>query len=350
MSTQWTDEDPGAGSTASLENLASKFSSMSAELEMGRGDVANSLEVFSDYWSGLAASAAQERVSAIQVRAETLEEAAAAAKRALNAYIDELEAIQPLANDQIAIREHAKEQVREIAFELSALPVTGDHFQDTEKRNDLEMRLREARDSEEHAVGRVLDLAKRRQAGDHALLETLRAVLADGWDLPTGAFPSDRSWEQQVFYEYDMGHSLGVSTDEYTAQELMDLFKKHPTEIFPFVVTGDSAEFRDGAVFELSETLFFFKGGIDTGRVVVNTTDTSVKFTVISDNYFDGPGSTIEFSIVEKGGQFALRKVANAEKAQAGVAQLAPGGAYLSWSLQAADFKNVIRKYGAGNQ
>ena len=321
---------------------------MSAELEMGRGDVAKSLEVFSDYWSGLAASAAQARITTIRDRAETLEEAAAAAKRALNAYVDELEAIQPLANDQIAIREHAKEQVREIAFELSALPVTVDHFQDTEKRNNLEMRLREARDSEEYAVSRVLDLAKRRQAADHALLETLRAVLADGWDLPTEAFPSDRSWEQQVFYEYDMGHSLGVGTDEYTAQELMDLFKKHPTEIFPFVVTGDSAEFRDGAVFELSETLPTENWGIGTGRVVVSTTDTSVKFTVISDDYFDGPGSTIEFSIVEKGGQSMLQKVANAEKVQAGVAQVAEIGASFTWRKQAENFKNVVTKYGKG--
>lgn len=144
-----------------------------------------------------------------------------------------------------------------------------------------------------------------------------------------------------------MKHSLGVSTDNYTAEELMDLFKKHPSEIFPFAVTGDSAEFQDGAVFELSETLFFFDGGIDTGRVLVNTTDTSVKFTVISDNYFDGPGSTIEFSIVEEGEEFAVRKVADAEEAQTGLGYAGPAGAYVAWSLQAAHFRNVINKYSA---
>ncbi|WP_153002223.1 hypothetical protein [Leucobacter chromiiresistens] len=192
MSTQWTDEDPGAGSTASLAGLASKFAVMSAELEEAQGDVARCLEVFPEYWSGLAASAAQGRINAIKVRLVTLGDAAAVVKRALNKYVDELEAIQPLANDQIVRRDFATEQAMDIALELSALQATGGPFGE-EKRNDLEMRLGEARDVAEDAVRRLLDLAARRQESDYTILEALRAELAEKWDLPPEAFPSDRS-------------------------------------------------------------------------------------------------------------------------------------------------------------
>jgi hypothetical protein len=40
---------------------------------------------------------------------------------------------------------------------------------------------------------------------------------------------------------------------------------------------------------------------------------TSVKFTVVSDDYFDAPGSTIEFDIVHRSGGYYLDQIANAQ-------------------------------------
>lgn len=70
-----------------------------------------------------------------------------------------------------------------------------------------------------------------------------------------------------------------------------------------------------------------------------------MKFTVIDDGYFDGPGSTIEFSIVEHKGSFYLRKVADASQAHFMVAAIADKGAYFTWETQANNFKQVIREY-----
>lgn len=346
MSTQWTEEDPGAGSKSSLTALASHLGSTSSHLDTGKSSIKDCLGIFPDNWSGLAAAAAKTQIDGINTRVDDLVDAAAAVKKALNVYADELEEIKSLANVQISLRDAAKEKATDISFKLVNLQVSDDHVADLKKREKLEVSLKEANEDSDEAVDCLRDLAKRRQTADHAILESLRAVIAENWDLPPEDYPSDRSWDQQVYYDYDMSHFLGFSTEEYTAKELMDLFKKYPSEIFPFLVKGDSSGFQDGAIFELSDTLPGDFGGIETGRVVVTTTDTSVKFTVVSDGYFDGPGSTIEFSIVERGGQFYLQKVAEAEKVQAGVAQSASGGAFLTWQKQADNFKNVVNKYG----
>lgn len=100
----------------------------------------------------------------------------------------------------------------------------------------------------------------------------------------------------------------------------MDLFKAHQDKIFPFPAEGSPRGFGDGEVFELSDTLPGEWGQMETGLVVVQTRVASVKFTVVSDTYFDGPGSTIEFSIVEPDGWFVLRKVADAQQADSRVA------------------------------
>ena len=154
-----------------------------------------------------------------------------------------------------------------------------------------------------------------------------------------------------------MKHSLGVKTSQYSAKELMNLFEAHPTEIFPFTVTGPAGGFKDGAVFELSNTLGDgVTWDIETGEVVVSATDTSVKFTVVGDGYFDGPGSIIEFSIVEEEGELYLRKLANAENVDNGVDtcialstdwEIWPlPGPQGTWSQQAENFMKVIHTYG----
>lgn len=71
-----------------------------------------------------------------------------------------------------------------------------------------------------------------------------------------------------------------------------------------------------------------------------------MKFTVVSDRYFDGPGSTIEFSIVEVDGEWVLRKTAIAVDANQAAAIGAEWMAELTWNDQAENLKDVVDKYG----
>jgi len=64
-----------------------------------------------------------------------------------------------------------------------------------------------------------------------------------------------------------------------------------------------------------------------TGDVRVSTTDTSVTFTVVSDEYFDGPGSTITFRAEERQGMIYFEQQANAYDANVFVFQSA-------WTLE----------------
>lgn len=344
MSGQWTEQDPGRGATHSLASLGAQLGATGELLTMGNSDINKALSVFSDDWAGLAADAARSQMESVKTRIGALSDAAVAAKKALNRYADEVEAIKSLAIIQISLRDDAQAQMKEIS--LNMLVLSPDHAADLTRLHALEIQLKAAQDTSAESVSSLKSLAGHRQRADEAVLEAIRVLVAEHWDFSPDAYPSDRSWEQQSGYEYDMDHTLGISTDQYMAQELMNLFKKYPTEIFPFTVKGPAGGFQDGAVFELSETLEL-GWSVETGRVAVTTTDTSVKFTVISDDYFDGPGSTIEFSVVEIDGEFYLRKVADAVTAQAAVAPFAKFGAGKTWSEQAENFQDVIAKYGA---
>lgn len=194
------------------------------------------------------------------------------------------------------------------------------------------------------AVARLSALAKRRQVADDTVLVSLRTVISGNWDIPPGDWPNERSEDQQGSYTYDMEYRIVPAASGHSAKELMDLFKAHPEEILPFIVKGSPGGFRDGEVFELSETLPLVQRDTETGLVAVETTETSVKFTVVSDGYFAGPGSTIEFSIVERDGWLSLRKVADAKQAEHDVASIARFGAGLTWLEQAQNFWNVVNE------
>ena len=348
MGRQWTEEDPGAGATGSLQSLAAELGKAAGALDSDQTDIQRALGVFPNSWSGLAADAAKARIEGLKKQAGELAGAAESVKKAVRGYASEVEAIKALADEQIRIRDTARKRANGLEVKIRDLKVTQDHIADLRKRQELEAELKEARDAEDGAVASLERLAKRRQKADDVVLKSVRSVIAEHWDVPPGDWPSERGWDQQVYYDYSMSHYLGISAKEYTAKDLMDVFKEHPDEIFPFTTRGPKEGFRDGAVFELSNTLPGDWGDIETGDVVVETTDTSVKFTVISDAYFDGPGSTIEFSIEEQGGYFYLRKDAHAENAQAFVAQSATTGAFFTWWKQADRFKDAANRYGSG--
>ncbi|WP_157000613.1 hypothetical protein [Leucobacter komagatae] len=70
-----------------------------------------------------------------------------------------------------------------------------------------------------------------------------------------------------------------------------------------------------------------------------------MKFTVVSDECFDDPGSTIELSIGERDGWSLLRKVAHATRAEGDVASLAKYEASLTWLQQAKNFSKAVNEY-----
>lgn len=68
---------------------------------------------------------------------------------------------------------------------------------------------------------------------------------------------------------------------------------------------------------------------IAKGEALMASTPTRVKFAMFSDAYFDGPGSTFMFSIVEINGEFHLHKVAHAFESGSAVSV---GGVGPEWS------------------
>lgn len=334
MGTQWTPGNPGAGSTASVTGLAEQLNTVEEKIDTALIELRKADDVFLDQWVGQSASGARSQLTSLITQSKAHEKAISKVRKALISYAAEVSEIKELAAVQIEKRTAAQEALQDqLVNDPGAFrPERGGGAQ-----QDLQ-----------DAVTELQSLAARRRNADDAVLAEIRAAVATTWDVDPEDYPSARYWFDQAEYEYVIDDDLGYSTDDYTAEELMDLFKEHPTEVFPFDVSGSSKTFKDGAVFTLSDTIL--TNGSDeiyeTGDVVVTTTDTSVKFTVISDAYFDGPGSTIEFSIVEVDGEWVLRKTATAVNANQAAATGAEWAAEQTWNVQADNLKDVIDKYG----
>ena len=100
-------------------------------------------------------------------------------------------------------------------------------------------------------------------------------------------------------YKYNWESDLGLVSTQYSAEQVMDVFKDNPSTIFPFPVTG-CTKLYDGNVCHL-------KVGPSEGDVRISTTATAVRFTVVSDQYFDSRGSTVTFRTFVKGGTVHMR-------------------------------------------
>lgn len=96
----------------------------------------------------------------------------------------------------------------------------------------------------------------------------------------------------------------------------MALFQQNPSDVFPFLVencdalvTGARCELH---AFDLGGSGFpgDLHGG-NVGIVEVASTPTPVLFTVVSDEYFDNAGSTIEFRMSERDGRLILTQTAS---------------------------------------
>lgn len=334
MGTQWTPGNPGAGSTGSLTSLAGQLNTVEESLDTGLADLRKADDVFLDQWVGQSAAGARSQLATLIAQSKAYGKAISKVRKALGTYATEVSEIKELAAIQIEKRTAAQETLQD---QLVTDPGAFRPERGGSAQQDLQ-----------DAMTELNALATRRRNADDAVLADVRAAVATTWEVDPEDYPSDRLWFDQAGYEYVIDDDLGYSTDDYTAEELMDLFKKYPTEVFPFDVSGTSSTFKDGAVFTLSDTILTngFDEIYETGDVVVTTTDMSVKFTVISDDYFDGPGSTIEFSIVEVDGEWVLRKTATAVNANQAAATGAEWGAERTWNIQTDNLKDIIDKYG----
>lgn len=160
------------------------------------------------------------------------------------------------------------------------------------------------------------------------------------WDGRAGPFSCSYTYNWPI-----------TTIDVASAREVMELFKANPSRIFPFKVDGCS-RFVTGAECTLLTATGTTPGYTptpqnSTGLVGVDTTWQSVTFTVIAPGYFDGPGSTIEFSTwTDKDGTVYLQQVADAHgtplSVWAGVQFGIGGGAYAAWELQAQNLRDEL--------
>ena len=153
------------------------------------------------------------------------------------------------------------------------------------------------------------------------------------------------------FYEYTYQHREPIGRPgEFGAIQAMKAFKAAPSRIFPFEVVGCS-EFIAATKCEL-HTGVLKNGGTaavpwkSNALVGVDTTETSVQFTVLSRGYFDSPGSIIKFStFTDSGGQTYLQQDGNATGADpiVGVGAVI-GASKAAWDQQALNLVNELRR------
>jgi RHS repeat-associated protein len=166
-------------------------------------------------------------------------------------------------------------------------------------------------------------------------------------DVPPGA-NSTRQWYQSGSYYYHEEQWLGVGLGGYSASEIANVFKDHPSDIFPFAIGGCS-KFVTGEQCRLENASPTLWDG--SGTVSVATTSTTVKFTVVSNDYFDAPGSTIQFSIVHRSDGYYLDQTAQARGSDILVTMgVGVSGEDFTWQWQAANLRQEVLKYGHKDQ
>ncbi len=144
-------------------------------------------------------------------------------------------------------------------------------------------------------------------------------------------------------YSYSYSYSTQITTNNrgrWSAKTVMDVFKSNATKVFPFGVSGN---FENNSFVKLTGA-----APLDgTGVVKLATTDTSVQFTVMSNRYFDPPGSVITFSTYEQGGEVWLRQEGSAGEVNIGTALGGPGAAYITWGNQDSALGILLNQLGS---
>ncbi|MCB5167669.1 ricin-type beta-trefoil lectin domain protein [Streptomyces bambusae] len=147
-------------------------------------------------------------------------------------------------------------------------------------------------------------------------------------------------------YTYTYSHYLGPTSTMGTPESVMAAFQADPGKVFPFRVDGCDS-FEDGdfctlypglSDYGISPTL---AGG--PGVVRVTVAKTSFTFEVMEEGYFDDRGSTITFTIDQKGDGLYLRQDAMTTGSKAGPAlAVLAGAAEFDWKKQAFNLQRLI--------
>ncbi len=147
-------------------------------------------------------------------------------------------------------------------------------------------------------------------------------------------------------YEYSYKHYLGMAANMGTPEEVMAMFQADPKKVFPFPITGCDS-FYEGAVCTLhpftTKISPNYLGG--AGDVRVTVAETSFTFEVVGQGYFDDLGSTITFSISQKGENLYLHQDAMTTGSKAlAVAGVKAGEAKRTWSRQTFNLQKLVYK------
>jgi hypothetical protein len=136
-------------------------------------------------------------------------------------------------------------------------------------------------------------------------------------------------------FEWDLGPS-----DVVTPDSAMAVLQAAPDLIFPFRVSG-------GPSIELNRILDLdhVRWPRDNGNPVLISQADSTSFTFLTlPGHFRGPGRTIQFAVVGRGGRIVLRQVGATSRAISDLAY--DGGAWLSWRSQAAALRAALAHGG----
>jgi hypothetical protein len=136
--------------------------------------------------------------------------------------------------------------------------------------------------------------------------------------------------EHRYVYEWD----LGPMSDVLTPASAMTILQAAPDRIFPFSVRGAIELNR---VLDLDDV----RWPRDDGNPVLVSQADSTSFTFLTlPGHFRGPGRTIQFTTLGRGGRLILRQVGATSRGMSDMAY--DGGAWFSWRTQAATLRAAI--------
>ncbi|MEV7418010.1 ricin-type beta-trefoil lectin domain protein [Streptomyces sp. NPDC089919] len=158
------------------------------------------------------------------------------------------------------------------------------------------------------------------------------------------SIPPSNKWitlDHGYTHKEDLGKGYGL-----TPEKLMDTFKSDPTRFFPFPVENCSA-LVEGAECRLKPGELLPGGMLAGGNgvVKVHTTSTSVAFVVVSESYFDDPGSVITFTASEKDGHLFMQQRGDSTGSNPLIFAGVKGGiADYSWWLMGNRLRDYVQR------
>ena len=142
--------------------------------------------------------------------------------------------------------------------------------------------------------------------------------------------------DQRIAHRYVYEWDIGPTSDLVTPDRAMTILKAAPDLVFPFRVSGGT-RIELNRVFQLDHV----RWPRDNGNPVVISQADSTSFTFLTlPGHFRGPGRTIQFEILGRGGRLILRQVGATSQAISDLAY--DGGAWLSWRTQAATLRATL--------